>query len=85
MSNLNFPHHIESFDIENNYFGGQIPYWQAFYLSKLEFNDFFFFLQPKNYWKISKMKFGIKIKFCKSPGIDNLIDKKDGGLKWIFY
>jgi hypothetical protein len=28
--------------------------------------------------------FGIKIKFCKSSGADNIIDKKDRGLNWIF-
>jgi len=83
MSNLNFSHRIESFHIKNNYFVGHILYWWILYLSKLEFNDFFF-LQPKNYWKISKMKFDIKIKFYKSLGIDNLIDKKDGGTQVNF-
>jgi hypothetical protein len=33
---------------------------------------------------MSKMKFGIKIKFCKIQGTGYLIAKKDRGLKWIF-
>ena len=33
---------------------------------------------------MSKMKFGIKIKFCKIQGTGHLIAKKDRGLKWIF-
>jgi hypothetical protein len=33
---------------------------------------------------MSKIMFGIKIKFCKSSGADNIIDKKDRGLNWIF-
>jgi hypothetical protein len=34
--------------------------------------------------KISKIKFSTKIKFCKNLRTNNLIDKKDEGLEWIF-
>lgn len=69
---------------KNNYFGGQIPHQWTLSLSKSKSNDLPSLLQQKKRVKMSKIKFGIKIEFCKIQENGYLIAKINKGLKWIF-
>jgi hypothetical protein len=89
---MNSHHHMEPFDIKKNKkkrlfyrcFVGQVPHQLTLSFFKPEFSDLFSLVQPKKNWKISKMKFDIKIKFYKILGTSHLIDKKNEGLNWFF-
>ena len=56
---------MEPFHTKNNCFGGWIPQQRTLFFSKQESDDLLSLLQPKKDRKMSKMKFGIKIEFCK--------------------
>jgi hypothetical protein len=68
---------------KNDSFDGRIPHQRTLSLSRNLATSSISSNNKK--WKISKMKFGTKIEFCKIQGTGHPLAKKDEGLKWIFY
>jgi len=76
--NFNSPQYMELFDTKNNCFGGWIPHQRTLFFSlSKNITTSLSLLQPKRDRKMSKIKFSIKIEFCKIQGTVLLLAKNN--------